>query len=238
MQNDDFINSLPSASLDNADFTIDASAPPGSASADAFWALDTGGAPGQVLRRISLRQGESAVIRPLTKQPHRVSVHYRLRDPDGRFLALLCNADRGGQCACCLSHHRATDVYLLTVFHADEGNLAVLPLYKDAGPGSLRTQLARYFGRPDYFNQVLEVSRGQQRYSVRLLHTVDPKAPAPAGVDYGDAVLRELQQTGLPTEADLEATFERWDNLVMLQDVEGLERKVRLHHPHLDFSQL
>ncbi|WP_426751125.1 hypothetical protein [Myxococcus sp. Y35] len=233
MNDETLIPTQSAATSDNPDFSDDADMAPSS-----FWDDDSSVVAPQRVSRLWLRPGEPAILRYVTRELVKAHVHFGIQGADGKKLTVRCNKGPGQDCALCLGGFRPTEVYLLLVFNVGEGDLTALTLYKDGGAGSLRTQLTPIIKRPDYLNVIIQVTKVAQRHEVRLLEVVDPSKPRSDGVDYGDAVLRDIYARGLPTAEDVLATLEVRDNQMLLEDVVGLKRKVQLLNPGVELAVL
>lgn len=224
-------NPVPDYSLDDYSYADPSPLP---SSSEAIWDVENT-ASTFPLTRFWVREGESALFRFVTRATVKASVHFT-SSGDGKRGAVRCNAENGKQCVLCLGGTRPLEVHLLPIYNVGDGDLGVLTLYKDSGPGSLLGQLAPLIKRSDYTNLILELGKVGTRNHVRLLKTVDPTKPDDRV--YGDAVLQDIVSRGLPKDADVLATVEGKSNGQLLLDTPGLERKILLRHPGLNIGQL
>jgi hypothetical protein len=177
---------------------------------------------GTGLQRLSVREGESVIVRFITSKFVTLGMHFGVPDDGGGKRALGCN---GTGCVLCHAKLQVARNSLLPVFSADDESIKVLSFGRSSAAGSLCFQVLTALKAPDYTETVFELTK-PRFYVLRRLAKIGDEGTD--GRDFGDDALRDIVETGqIPTPEDLVATVERMDNDEILQTFEKVARRLR-----------
>lgn len=188
---------------------------------------------GTSLAPIYLRDGDSKILRLVSRELAQVGLHFRNFEETGSSRPYLCNGE--GECATCLGGRRPAMTFLLPVLYVPTRTLGVLSFGEATGPDSLRRQITQPLRSPDFSSKIIELSLHRRKYTVKILRTL---TDAEDGEQFGLDVLREVVERGDLTPDAMASTIGRLTNAEMLEESPSLRGEIELRHPGLDVTTL
>ena len=197
-------------------------------------AFDGGGPTPLSLLRV--QEGETHLVRLVSRKVPWSHVHFGLRGADGRYHSVRCNAGPGRLCALCLADHEPQKTGFVLVYSIRSADLSVLSFDLGGGSWSMRAHLVPLLKRPDRLDLIIRVAKRGGRFQVGIAGKVGDLAAK--GLDMGNDVLADILDDGGPTNDEVRSVYDQLENRELLDAFPSLATEICVLHPEVDLKDL